>query len=327
MLHCAEVRTRTHQYFLIPAAVTVTYAICLYPVQPCFPDNQLEEENFMRKDSRTVIAAALFLIAALIAVFASSACSDEPENTLPPVASGTVVITPGSSIPTNADPSIVGYITRITYAAEYTEILVEYFPENNDEPEFSYSKVLVKLDDKSAIAFGKNNEPYTRTSLAVGSEVEVWFSDPTAESYPVIAYGQAVRVLTSPTSMTELRSLPHLSVSSGSTCATVVTKADWHNKQLDYRFLDDVLNEVSGAHMSAAPGDIITLKFSLAPRTVNATWSTASYATGKQIEITDSKITVPADASGEIFVRIDAEWISGSAQYAFSITVQDNTEQ
>ena len=282
----------------------------------------------MRKDSKAaIIIAALFLAAALIAVFASAACSNEPENTLPPVASGTVVVTPDSSIPTNADPSIRGYITRITYAAEYTEILVEYFPEDGVEPEFSYNKVLVKLDDKSAVAFGKNNEPFARTSLTVGSEVEVWFSDPTAESYPVLAYGQAVRVVTASTSMTAIKSLPYLSVTGGSTCVTVVTKAEWYNKTLDYTYLSDALREVNGAHMSAAPGDIITLKFSQTPDKVTASWSAATYSTGRQLEIVDGKIIVPEDAEGEIFIRIDAEWANGSAQYAFSITVQENKDQ
>lgn len=281
----------------------------------------------MRKDSRVAVAA-MILIAALVAILSSAACSDEPENTLPPVASGTVVITPDSSIPVNVDPSICGYITRITYAAEYTEILVEYFPDDDEAPEYSYSKVLVKLDNKSAVAFGSNNEPYSRTSLTVGSQVEVWFSDPTAESYPVLAYGQAVRVIRASSSMTELKSLPYLSVSSGSTCITVVTKAEWYGKIIDTVYLSNALKDVNGAHMSAAPGDIISLKFSLTPDSVSASWTSATYTlTGKPLEIADGKIVVPEDAEGEIFIRIDAGWSVGTAQYAFSITVQEGADQ
>ena len=79
----------------------------------------------MRKDSKVLVIAALFVIIAAISILATTACDREPENTLPPVASGTVVVTPDASIPTNVDPSIRGYITRITNSAEYTEILVE----------------------------------------------------------------------------------------------------------------------------------------------------------------------------------------------------------
>lgn len=277
----------------------------------------------MRKDSRAV-AAVLLSVVLLITALLTAACREEPENTLPPVASGTVVVTPDSLIPTNDDPSIRGYITRITYAAEYTEILVEYFPEDETAPVYAYSKVLVKLDDKSAVAVG--NDPAARTSLSVGSEVEVWFSDPTAESYPVIAYGQAVRVVTAATSMTELRSLPYLSVTGSSTCITVVTKATWSNRELEQVYLGEALEKISGVHMTAAPGDIITLKFSQPPKSVDATMSTASFTYGKPIDIVDGKITVPENAEGQIYIRVNAEWNTGNAQYAFSITVQENSD-
>jgi len=281
----------------------------------------------MRKDSKALVIAALFLIVSIITAFFSAACSEQPENTLPPVASGTVVITPDSLIPTNADPSIRGYITRITYAAEYTEVLVEYFPEEDTAPEFTYSKVLLKLDDKSAVAYGTGNEPFARSSLTVGSEVEVWFSDPTAESSPVLAYGQAIRVISAPTSMTEIKTLPYLSVSGNSTCVTVVTKAEWGKKKLDYTFLGDALEQVTGAQISAAPGDTITLKFNQNPIELSALWATASYSAGEPLPIVDGKITVPEDAEGKIYIRIDAKWYTGWAQYAFSITVQENTDQ
>lgn len=280
----------------------------------------------MRKELKRLFSAALALLM-LAAVCVLPACGDTPENMLPPVASGTVVVTPAASIPTNVEPSIRGYITRITYAAEYTEILVEYFPESEDTAEFSYTKVLVKLDDNSAVAYGRNNDTYTRTLLSVGSQVEAWFSDPTLESYPVLAYGQAVRVVTAPGSMTGMRRLPYLSVASGSTCITVVTEAEWNGQKLEQPSAGELLETVSGAHMSAAPGDIITMKFSSQPRDIAIHWSTVPYSLGRQIPMSDDgKIVVPEEAEGKIYFKIDAEWGENSAQYAFSVAVQDITE-
>ncbi len=280
------------------------------------------------KKFRSFAAVVRVLAAAVVLAFAASACDEPPENMLPPVASGTVVVTPVASIPTNVEPSIRGYVTRITYAAEYTEILVEYFPKNVEEPEFSFTKVLLKLDDKSAVAFGKNNDAYTRTLLSVGSKVEAWFSDPTAESSPVIAYGQAVRVVQAPSSMTSIGSLPYLSAASGSTCATVVTSASWNGQKYNISVpLDEMLDEVAGAHMSAAQEDNISLKFSVAPDDLRVFWSSSPYSNGREITLTDGKIALPEISKGKIFIRVEAVWGNNIAKYVFTVTVQEVQEQ
>lgn len=280
----------------------------------------------MRKDSKVLVLAALFVIIAAVSMLVTAACDKEPENTLPPVASGTVVITPDATIPTNVDPNIRGYITRITNSAEYTEILVEYFPKNEDAPEYSYTKVLVKLDDKSAVAYGSNTEIFSRTALSVGSVVDVWFSDPTAESYPVLAYGQAVKVVNDPNSMTDIIALPYLSISGSSTCATVVSEASWNDKTVDNPNIKQLLEKVSGAHISASQGDIISLKFSSEPNEVSAYWSSSAYVNGNPLEIAEGKFTVPEAAEGQIYIKINASWGTNTVQYVFSITLPDTQD-
>lgn len=280
----------------------------------------------MRKDSKVLVIAALFVIIAVISILATTACDKEPENTLPPVASGTVVVTPDASIPTNVDPSIRGYITRITNSAEYTEILVEYFPKDEAAPEYSYSKVLVKLDDKSAVAYGSNTEIFARTALSVGSVVDVWFSDPTAESYPVLAYGQAVRIVNDPNSMTDILSLPYLSVSGSSTCVTVVSSAQWNDKSIENQNIKLLLEKVSGARISASQDDSISLKFSSEPQEVSAFWSTSAYVNGSPLEISEGKLTIPKTAAGLIFIKVNASWGENNVQYVFSVTLPDTQD-
>lgn len=280
----------------------------------------------MRKDSKVLVLAALFVIIAAVSMLVTAACDKEPENTLPPVASGTVVITPDSIIPTNVEPNIRGYITRITNSAEYTEILVEYFPKNEEAPEYSYSKVLVKLDDKSAVAYGSNTEIFARTALAVGSVVDVWFSDPTAESYPVLAYGQAVRVVNDPNSMTDIIALPYLTISGSSTCATVVSEAAWNDKTIDNPNVKQLLEKVSGARISASQGDAISLKFSSEPDEASAYWSSSPYVNGHQLELAEGKITIPETSGDQIYIRINASWGENSVQYVFSVTLPDTQD-
>ena len=162
----------------------------------------------------------LFLLA-LIFVLSIAACSHEEETSLPPVASGSVVVTPQAPIPTSVEPSIRGVITRINYSAESTEILVEYFKDNDSEEkqEYASDKALVKLDANTSIATDRD-ETLAISSLSIGSTVEVWFSNTPAESYPTLAYGQAVRVITTSDNLSGITSLPQLSVVSCASAAT-----------------------------------------------------------------------------------------------------------
>ena len=87
----------------------------------------------------------IFFLLALLFVVSIAACSHEEESTLPPVASGSVVVTPQAPIPTSVEPSIRGFVTRINYSAESTEILVEYYHDENEEPEYQYDKENIYL--------------------------------------------------------------------------------------------------------------------------------------------------------------------------------------
>ena len=136
-------------------------AYCVAAVQPAYLRRKYQ-----------IMKRALGVLLALLLVVSIAACSREEENTLPPVASGSaVVVTPEAQIPTNVEPSIKGYITRINYSVESTEILVEYYYDADTEPKYSYDKALVKVDSNTAIATDKGDS-VPISSLTVGTVVE-----------------------------------------------------------------------------------------------------------------------------------------------------------
>ncbi|MBE6753467.1 MAG: hypothetical protein E7559_03820 [Ruminococcaceae bacterium] len=266
---------------------------------------------------------ALGVLLALLLVVSIAACSREEENTLPPVASGSaVVVTPEAQIPTNVDPSIKGYITRINYSVESTEILVEYYYDADTEPKYSYDKALVKVDSNTAIATDKGDS-VPISSLTVGTVVEAWFTEPSAESYPVLAYGQAIRISTGVSNLSGVLSLPQMYITSGSSAIAVVTKAEWRGSSYTFAPLRTLLDQTTGAHISVSPGDTIALNFSKEPKSVTVTYSNSTLTAGETLAVSEDmkKIIVPEDAKDEIYIRVNAEWNGGSAQYAFSAVI------
>lgn len=266
------------------------------------------------------VLAAFVLVAAAV-----TACSREggTENTMPPVASGTVVVTPSASVP-NDDPAIRGFITRITNSAESTEILVEYFYEKDQTPEYLYDKALIKLDANTAVD-SDNGTIITVSSLTVGSTVEVWFSDPSAESYPVLAYGQAVRLITSGKALDGMTGVPRLTVVGSSKSLAGFVEVNWPMRGHNYSTtLRNVLDRMRGAYVTAAPGSTLTLSFSSKPMDVTAAWAGVKTSYGKQnpLEVGENgDIVIPEDAQGEIFVRVEAEWANGYVMYGFSVSI------
>lgn len=260
----------------------------------------------------------IIFLMALFIVLSIAACSHDEESTLPPVASGSVVVTPQAPIPTSVEPSIKGFVTRINYSAESTEILVEYF--RDGEPEYPYEKAIVKLDANTSIATDRD-ETLAISSLTVGSTVEVWFSETPVESLPILAYGQAVRVITTSDNLCGVSELPQLSVISGSSAATVITDARWKDRTYTFEPFKVLLDKTLGAHLTVSPGDIVTLNFGRRPKSVSAVICESTLSDGVPLEIEDStRIKVPEDIEGDAYIRIKAVYYQGEVEYGFSLT-------
>ena len=274
---------------------------------------------------RTVLMLLPLLTALVLTVVGIAACSQSgsQQEPMPPVASETVVVTPSSSVP-NDDPSIRGFITRITNSAESIEVLVEYFAEDENNPRYPYDKVLIKLDENTAVD-SDNGTIITTSSLSVGSTVEVWFSEPSAESYPVLAYGQAVRLITSGDAMDGMRGIPKLTVIGSSKSLAGMVKVNWPLRNYDYETtLREMLGRMRGAYITAAPGSTLTLSFSTQPQNITAAWSGVKTALSRQNELAVSEnreIVIPEDAKGELFIRVEGEWPNGSVTYGFSVSI------
>lgn len=285
---------------------------------------------FTKPSRKRTLLFLLIILAALALVLAFTglaACEDSgAEQTMPPVASGTVVVTPSSSVP-NDDPSIRGYITRITNSAESIEILVEYFCDDHETPEFPYEKVLIKLDENTAVD-SDNGTIITISSLTVGSTVEVWFSEPAAESYPVLAYGQAIRLITAGEAINGLDGLPTLTVIGSSKSLAGVLEAHWPHLGYEYSTtLRDMLDGMRGAYITAAPGSVLNLSFSREPQSASAAWSGLKTSFSKQnpMEMDENyAITIPEDAQGELFVRVTAQWARGTMTFGFSVSIVES---
>ena len=262
----------------------------------------------------------IFFLLALLFVVSIAACSHEEESTLPPVASGSVVVTPQAPIPTGVEPSIRGFVTRINYSAESTEILVEYYHDENEEPAYQYDKALVKIDGNTAIATDRD-ETLAVSSLTVGSTVEVWFNDTPADSFPMLAYGQAVRVITTSDNLCGVTELPQLSVVSGASAATVITDAQWKDRTYSFDPFKALLDRTLGAHLTVAPGDTVTLNFSRRPKTVEVLLCESTISDGVPVELADnSRMTVPENIESDVYIRVKARFYQGEVEYGFSLT-------
>lgn len=270
---------------------------------------------------------AILLLLALAIMLGVTACSQEESDT-PPLASGSVIVTSESAIPTNVEPSIRGRITRINHSAEGTEILVESSGNDGASSEQipqTFDKAIVKLDDKTALGSDSESVTTTLTSLTAGDMVEVWFSgDPTTDSYPVLAYAQAVKVITkeSGISVQNVLNLPRLVATGGSSSLAVITSVAWEGASVTNSPLKELLANHLGAYVSASSGDAISLSFSMPPDSYAVSYSgTTSGANTTPLEVAEGKITVPNCSYSTVYIRVDAAWDSNRVQYAFAVNI------
>ncbi len=282
--------------------------------------------KLLPKQAGQAVPVLLSLLAVFVIALAGiAACSEgsTEQAVMPPVASETVVVTPSSPVP-HDDPNIRGFVTRVTNSAESTEILVEYFCPEGATPKYVFDKVLVKLDTNTAVD-SDNGTIVNIGSLSVGSTVEVWFSEPSEESYPVLAYGQAVRLITAGDTMNGMAGLPRLAVIGSSKSLAGTLDVEWPSRGYDYECtLSDMLDTMRGAHITAVPGKALTLNFSNAPRSWYAWWaeSRSFYSPKHELEIGENnEIIIPADASGELFIYVNATWERGSMVFGFSVSI------
>lgn len=105
-----------------------------------------------------LIAAAVFV----------AACGDDAEE-----------------LPEN--PDIRGSITTLTPGSG--DVIASLLIEGDIEPDTSYDKASVRIDDDTRIYRSEAGQlaEVTAGDLAEGQEVEAWFVGPVAESYPVQA--------------------------------------------------------------------------------------------------------------------------------------------
>ncbi len=94
-----------------------------------------------------------------------------------------------SKLPT-ASPDIRGTITTLNVFEDTTSILIEGIVEEDT----GYDKASVSLPADGAV-FAEDGSMASARDLAEGQRVEAWFTGPVAESYPVQATGEAVRIL------------------------------------------------------------------------------------------------------------------------------------
>ncbi|MBE6758683.1 MAG: hypothetical protein E7554_01145 [Ruminococcaceae bacterium] len=282
--------------------------------------------KYLPKQAGQAVPVLLSLLAVFVIALAGiAACSESSseQTVMPPVASETVVVTPSSPVP-NDDPNIRGFVTRITTSAESTEILVEYFCPEGASPEYPYDKVLVKLDGNTAVD-SDNGTIVNIGSLTVGSTVEVWFSEPSAESYPVLAYGQAVRLITSGDPMNGMTGLPRLAVIGSSKSLAGPLDVDWPSRGYDFsRTMSEMLDSTRGAHITAEPGKALTLNFSSNPKAFTAYRAESQnyYSPKYEIEVGENnEIIVPENASGELFIYVNASWERGTMVYGFAVSI------
>lgn len=282
--------------------------------------------KLLPKQAGQAVPVLLSLLAVFVIALAGiAACSETgtEQPVMPPVASETIVVTPSSPVP-NDDPNIRGFVTRITNSAESTEILVEYFCPEGTTPKYLFDKVLVKLDSHTAVD-SDNGTIVNVNSLTVGSTVEIWFSEPSEESYPVLAYGQAVRLITAGDAMNGMTGLPRLSVIGSSKSLAGMLDVEWPSRGYDYECtLNEMLDFMRGAHITASPGKALTLNFSTSPKSCKASWAKSNnyYSPKHDLEIGENnEIIIPENASGELFVYVTASWERGTMVFGFSVSI------
>ncbi|MDP2183674.1 MAG: DUF3221 domain-containing protein [Actinomycetota bacterium] len=96
-----------------------------------------------------------------------------------------------TAAPPSEPPSITGTVTQ--YMADGTgggSFLIE----NGTPGSSGYNVASVHVDSKTEIFDAKDN-PATFADISQASKLEVWFTGPVAESYPVQATAGSIRIL------------------------------------------------------------------------------------------------------------------------------------
>jgi hypothetical protein len=100
----------------------------------------------------------------------------------------------GAARPSGGNPSIRG--TVVTIAAP-SRVISGFMVEGHQDADTTYDKASVRVTEGTHV-FIKQGENYTEASasaLQVGQAVEVWFTGPVAESYPVQATAQQIVIV------------------------------------------------------------------------------------------------------------------------------------
>jgi len=109
-----------------------------------------------------------------------------------------IIILPGCIIdnvdvnPTYTEPGIRGLITEINFGNGNVSILVE----GNIEEDTQFDKALARITDDTMIQKDDLSRLFEIKDLKVGDRVEVYFTGPVAESYPVQGTASIVRIIT-----------------------------------------------------------------------------------------------------------------------------------
>ncbi|MDR1001816.1 MAG: YobA family protein [Oscillospiraceae bacterium] len=269
-----------------------------------------------------VISAVTLIVSLLIASLAlMNSCTggDEPQ---PPLTSGEVVVTSGSEIPKGITPDIKGRITSISMLPDGAIALVE--GDNKDNPDIKYQKAYVRLDLKTAIGTDTDDKLIDRLKLSAGDRVEVWFSGVVAETFPVQAYAQAVRLITVPEEdIAGIKNLPQMKIyNGGASMLAAVSQVYWHDLDVRIGTAAEVLKDNYGAKFSVRAGESISLSFNMPPDGYTVSYRAEnSDSSAINLPTENDRITIPADLEGNIIFTVNANWEDDSISYVFSVFV------
>lgn len=271
---------------------------------------------------RKVTAFLLLLLVTLLLLFLlvpACSCSGEEEGQ-PPLTSGSVVVTSGQAVPSSVQPDVCGKITSISFSSDTAVMLVEG---ENDENAETVDTAWITIDKKTAIAREGSEGTVDHFSLSAGDTVEVWFVNSVAETSPVQAYAQAVKILKADTSADEngIINLPKMTVNCGaSSSLSTVTDVTWNKKYYDYGDAEAVLSKCMGSNLSVRSGENISLSFHMPPDSFSVTCDRADgVGSPSDIDTQDGTISIPKDAAGKYIYTVNVMYGENNVVYVFSV--------
>lgn len=273
---------------------------------------------------RKVTAFALLLLVVLVLVFASMpacSCSDD-DIEQPPLTSGSVVVTDNSAVPSTVVPDIRGRITSISVTSKTAVLMVEG-DVNDDSKDIKYKKAWVTVDLKTAIGRENSSETVSYLSLTPGDIIEVWFSNSVAETDPVQAYAQAVKIKRKETSSESsgVVNLPKMVVNCGADSSlAAITNVTWNGQSYNYGSAAQVLETTIGSRVSVRCGETASLSFKMLPDSYTVScYQVGSDAASTAVEPENGRISFPKDAPGEYIYTVTANYGENVVTYVFSV--------